>query len=221
MLCKKCQNEIIETDKFCGFCGEENIIIDDRINVQKLQGQWKAGWALDLHTVSSTQLDENHWDTVRTEIGEMLYQLKYCKDVSKLQSIADICVGFLKTRLVIPYLAAIIPIPPSDTARTFQPVYELAKIIGEKIKIKVDYDYLLKIKATTQLKSIDDPEERKKILAGAFQIKDRRYAGKKVLLFDDLYRSGETMNAATQMLINVGDVNNVYVLTLTKTRTKK
>ncbi|MBU6414759.1 ComF family protein [Patescibacteria group bacterium] len=190
-------------------------------NIQNLQGQWKAGWALDLHTISSTPLDENHWDTVRTEIGELLYQLKYCKDISKLQPIADICVEFLKTRLVTPYLVAIIPIPPSDTTRAFQPVYELAKIIGEKVKIKVDYDYLLKIKATTQLKSIEDPEERKKILAGAFQIKDQRYAGKKVLLFDDLYRSGETMNAATQALINVGHVSNVYVFTITKTRSKK
>lgn len=26
MKCNKCQNEIIHTDKFCGFCGEKNIV---------------------------------------------------------------------------------------------------------------------------------------------------------------------------------------------------
>ena len=192
-------------------------------DIQNLQGKWKAGWALDLHTISSTPVDDNHFDTVRTEIGELLYQLKYCKDVSKMQLLADIVVDFLKTRLVTPYLSAIIPIPPSDTTRTFQPVYEIAKVVGEKLKLKVDYDYLLKIRPTSQLKSIDDPEERRKILADVFQVKDprRRYAGKKVLLFDDLYRSGETMNVATQVLTDSGHVNNVYVLAITKTRSKK
>lgn len=190
-------------------------------SIQNLKGKWKVGWAIDLHTVSSTPIDDNHFDTVRTEIGELLYQLKYCKDVSKVQLLADIVVDFLKTRLVTPYISAIIPIPPSDTTRTFQPVYEIAKVVGEKLKLKVDYDYLLKIRPTSQLKSIDDPEERRKILADVFQVKDQRYAGKKVLLFDDLYRSGETMNVATQVLTDSGHVNNVYVLAITKTRSKK
>ncbi len=190
-------------------------------NIQNLKGQWKAGWALDLHTISSTPLDDNHFDTKRTEIGELLYQLKYCKDASKIQLLADIIVDFLKTRLVTPYLAAIIPIPPSDITRASQPVYEIAKIVGEKMKIKVDYDYLLKIRPTSQLKSIDDPKERRRILAGVFQVKDQRYAGKRVLLFDDLYRSGETMSVATQILTESGHVNNVYILAITKTRSKK
>ncbi|MFZ2969715.1 MAG: ComF family protein [Minisyncoccia bacterium] len=190
-------------------------------NIQNIQGKWKAGWALDLHTISSTPLDDNHFDTVRTEIGEMLFQLKYRGDLSKIQLLADIIIDFLKTRLVTPYLSAIIPIPPSDTTRTSQPVYEIAKIVGEKLKLTVDCDYLLKIRPTSQLKSIEDPEERRKILAGVFQVKDQRYAGKKVLLFDDLYRSGETMNVATQIITDSGHINNAYVLAITKTRSKK
>jgi len=190
-------------------------------NIQNLQGKWKAGWALDLHTLSSTPLDDNHFETVRTEIGELLFQLKYRNDANKIPLLAEIIVNFLKTRLVTPYLSAIIPIPPSDTTRTTQPVYEIAKIVGETLKLKVDYDYLLKIRPTSQLKSIDDSEERRKILAGVFQVKDQRYAGKKVLLLDDLYRSGETMNVATQIITDSGRVNNVYVLAITKTRSKK
>lgn len=190
-------------------------------NIQNLQGKWKAGWALDLHTLSSTPLDDNHFETVRTEIGELLFQLKYRNDVSKIPLLAEIIVNFLKTRLVTPYLSAIIPIPPSDTVRITQPVYEIVKIVGETLKLKVDYDYLLKIRPTSQLKSIDDPEERRKMLAGIFQVKDQRYAEKKVLLFDDLYRSGETMNVATQIITDSGHVNNVYVLAITKTRSKK
>ncbi|MBU3964894.1 ComF family protein [Patescibacteria group bacterium] len=190
-------------------------------NIQNLQGKWKAGWALDLHTLSSTPLGDNRFETVRTEIGELLFQLKYRNGVSKIPLLAEIIVNFLKRISVTPHLSAIIPIPPSDTTRTTQPVYDIAKIVGEKLKLKVDYDYLLKIRPTSQLKSVDDPEERRKILADVFQVKDQRYAGKKVLLFDDLYRSGETLNVATQIITDSGHINNIYVLTITKTRSKK
>jgi len=39
-----------------------------------------------------------------------------------------------------------------------------------------------------------------------------------VLLFDDLYRSGATLNAVTRVLLEQGEARNVYALTLTMTR---
>lgn len=172
--------------------------------------------------MSSVLISDNNFDTVRTEIGEMLNKLKYHQDKSQIPLIAEILIEFLKTRLVTPYISAIIPVPPSDTKRLFQPVYEIAKIVGEKLRIKVDFDYLLKIKSTEQLKNVDDIDERRKILSDVFQIKDpNRYLGKKVLLFDDIYRSGETMNAVAKMFNNIGHVDNVYVLTITKTRSNR
>jgi competence protein ComFC len=39
-----------------------------------------------------------------------------------------------------------------------------------------------------------------------------------VLLFDDLYRSGETLAEATRTLQEQGRVQRVYVLTVTRTR---
>jgi predicted amidophosphoribosyltransferase len=62
---------------------------------------------------------------------------------------------------------------------------------------------------------------RKQELQGAFAVKDRSLAGKSVLVFDDLYRSGETLRAVTTALHTNGKVARVYVLTITKTRTKR
>ena len=45
--------------------------------------------------------------------------------------------------------------------------------------------------------------------------------GKNVLLFDDLFRSGATMNAITDVLLNQGQVTSVSVLTITKTRSNQ
>lgn len=57
-------------------------------------------------------------------------------------------------------------------------------------------------------------------MADAFIITNKSYKGKTVLLFDDLYRSGETLNAVTKVLKEQGEVEDIYVLTITRTRTK-
>ena len=46
-------------------------------------------------------------------------------------------------------------------------------------------------------------------------------AGKHILLFDDLYRSGATLNAVTDLLMNQGDAKTVRVLTVTRTRSNR
>lgn len=191
------------------------------INPQELHGNWRAGWALDLHTLSSIPIGDGEFATTRTEVGEALYQLKYHSDRNKIHPLAETACQFMQTRLVTPYLHAIIPVPPSNLSRLFQPVLELAREIGRRLNLPVFDNYLLKTRSTEPLKGIDDPETRRKELQGAFRVKDNSLAGRKVLLFDDLFRSGETLTEITDVLYNSGKVQNVYVLTITKTRSKR
>jgi len=186
-----------------------------------LNGNWKAGWAIELHTIGSIPLGGGVFDTTYTETGESLNKLKYHNDFSQISILAQKAVEFLKTRLVTPYLNVILPVPPSNIDRARQPVYEIAIEIGKSLNIFVDFDYLYKKKKTEQLKDITDPIEREEILKNSFGVKDLRYKDSKVLLFDDLYRSGATLREITKVLYENGRVQNVYVLTLTKTRTRR
>ena len=68
---------------------------------------------------------------------------------------------------------------------------------------------------------IEDQIKRKEILKDAFSINLNALNGKDVLLFDDLYRSGETLNAVCDIIMNKGKARGVYVLTITKTRSKR
>ena len=183
-------------------------------------GNWRAGWALDYHTVSSAYTDGGSLETERSEVGELLYQLKYREDRSKIEPLAERASEFLETRLVLPHLAAIIPVPPS-VERDFQPVLELAVAIGRKLGLPVPADYLIKVKRTTSLKNLDGKRDRKKELIGVFRIEDNRFAGKCALVFDDIFRSGETLREIIGTLIEQGGVARVFVLTLTRTRKKK
>ena len=209
------------------------------IKLQKLNGNWNWGRALNLHTISSTPIkDENDnitgWVTKRTEIGEELYKLKYwTSENSKIKServekIAKEAQQLL-ARLIKntsakhgkPFeIDCIIPIPPSKSRR-YQPVVELAKKVAELSNILLDLSTLKKVKSTSQLKEIVDIEERKKVLEGAFDIQENVFRNKNVLLFDDLYRSGATLKAITEVIKNKGKAKNVLVLTVTKTKSKR
>jgi predicted amidophosphoribosyltransferase len=147
--------------------------------------------------------------------------LKYWKERHRAETIGTTAASFLNQKKSAWAINLIIPIPPSDTTREFQPVYEVVSHIGRICGIPVDYQLLKKLKPTSQLKEITDPQTRKEVLTGAFSIQNNSLAGKNVLLFDDLYRSGETLNAVCDVIINQGKAASVYVLTITKTRTKR
>jgi len=211
-----------------------------QLNIQKLNGHWTEGFALDLHTVSSKPIKDTvikkeiidgketeihkeiilGWDTIRPEIAEHLFQLKYRSNRTHIETIAKEAANFLSSKGNW-NLHKIIPMPPSETNRSFQPVYELAKAVGTLTKLYVDFNALKKLKSTSQLKSIEDSQQRHEILKDAFDISPGLLTGKNVLLFDDLYRSGETLNAACDIVKNKGKATNVYVLTITKTRSKR
>ncbi len=192
------------------------------IHPRKIRGKWADGYALDLHTISSTFVGYNgyghpEFDTTRSEMGELLYKLKYGAGAAAVESIAETVVEFLENKWPIE-VDLIVPVPPSNTARKRQPVLEVAKEIGVRSGIEISDDSITKIKQTPQLKNIYDYGERTTALEGAFAVDAAKVTGKRVLLFDDLFRSGATMNTITQRLIEDGGAEIVYGLTLTRTR---
>jgi predicted amidophosphoribosyltransferase len=72
-----------------------------------------------------------------------------------------------------------------------------------------------------QLKDVFDYDERWRLLDGLHEVEKPRVEGRRVLLFDDLFRSGATMNAITNALYDQGQARDVYALTLTRTRSKQ
>ncbi|WP_111813150.1 ComF family protein [Acinetobacter soli] len=199
----------------------KKIIIEIMKVEYKLEGNWKAGWALDLHTISSVKNANGGFDNTYTDIGYALNQLKYHHSTEKLNYLGNQLVKFMNTRMVTPYLDVILPVPPSNQ-RDIQPVYEIASLLAKGVDKKIDFNFLLKNRSTSQLKSMQDPQERERELSGVFSLKNPTlYQGKKILLVDDLYRSGSTLKEITRVLYEQGKVSNVYVVTLTKTRVNR
>lgn len=184
-------------------------------DAQWLEGNWKGGWALDLHSIKPP---EGSFLTQRTTIGELLYWIKYryhelsashpdltLEIVESLAKKAKLLLQTLRLCCYLEDLDAIVPVPPSQN-RPFQPVEAIAVQLGELVNLPVATDYLIKVKETPALKNLDDPLEREKLLEGAFKVKDQRFKDKVVLVFDDIYRSGQTLTEITRVLYKEGRV---------------
>jgi predicted amidophosphoribosyltransferase len=87
------------------------------------------------------------------------------------------------------------------------------------LEIPVAHDAIRKLKQFGELKNVYDAEERRKLLEGAFEVSAPRIMGHRVMLLDDLYRSGATMNAIAQVLSRSG-ASAVFVFAFTQTRSR-
>ncbi len=196
------------------------------IDPKPITGNWAHGWALDQHTVRSTSgisdgIGIPVFETERSEIGEALYKLKYRGDRTQVEPIARTVAGFVRGRAELESIKAVLAVPPSDTRRSFQPVAALAGRIGELLTLPAPDDYLLKARQTQPLKGMTDKRLRRGELEGAFAVLDQRFANRHVLLFDDLFRSGETLKAVTVALLFAGNAAMVSVVTATSTRSNR
>jgi competence protein ComFC len=190
-----------------------------KINPIKIDGPWHSGIAPDLHTTSSPPIGYNEsghmqFDTVRPEIAELLYRLKNRADKDAAGPIIETAVNFLSAHR--DKFDCIVPVPPSHQ-RALQPVIVLAEGIGATLGVPL-LSCITTTRPTSQLKNVTDPEERKKQVDGLYQVDVTQTQGRSILLFDDLFRSGTTMNAITNQLLGPGKAAFVRALTITKTR---
>lgn len=155
------------------------------------------------------------FDTKRTEVGGLLYRLKYRRDLKALDSLVEAAVDFVKNWQIS--FGAVVPVPPTRV-RQLQPVFEVGDRLAGVLNLPIFKDFVQNVKKAKELKNVFDYNERTKLLENAYLVRDQSLRGKVVLLFDDLYRSGATLNAVTRVLYQQAQCSDVYVLALTRTR---
>ena len=188
-----------------------------KTNPMKLSGPWAAGFVLDYHSVSATPTGDPYhpFDIKRTDLGELLYRLKYGGDTSVLGDIVDTVQEFvIKWNAEV---SCVVPAPPSFKRKS-QPVVEVARELAARLGLEFCEDAVRKVKETPSMKNVPDWFERQKVLAEAIQASKDDIRNKSVLLFDDLVQSGSTLGRVADVLQKDGGARAVYALALTRTR---
>ena len=193
-----------------------------KVNVKKIEGSWNDGYSIDKHTSSSTYAGidaygHDKYDTIRTEAGEALYLLKYKSDQSKIKPIAQQLFDSLGNKFSS--AGFIVPMTASNQ-RPIQPVTEIAKELARLMNIPCIENFLLKVGSTQQLKDLQSKEEKAEALISSFSYNDAALNNGKwdVLLIDDLYDTGASIEAACSAIRKSNKISKVFVATVTRKR---
>ena len=79
----------------------------------------------------------------------------------------------------------------------------------------------MKVKEISELKNVYDFDKRLELLENAYKVSIPEVNGRKILLIDDLFRSGATLKAVSDCLAEKGGTQAIYVLTMSKTRSNR
>ena len=110
---------------------------------------------------------------------------------------------------------AVVPVPmyrKKEKRRGYNQAEVLAHGIAQKLGCPVETKLVVRAKNTVPLKSLNDTQ-RKKNLENAFKIRKNGVKLNKILLIDDIYTTGSTLDGVTTALLAAG-VQEVYCLTI-------
>lgn len=112
----------------------------------------------------------------------------------------------------------IIPIPISKKRkkeRGYNQSLLIAKELSKKLQLSLNNNCLYKMKDTIEQSKLNK-EERKKNIQGVYKLKNQeKLKDKKILLIDDIYTTGNTIEEASKTL-KQADINGIIVLTIAK-----
>lgn len=152
-------------------------------------------------------------------LREVIQRFKYGRKVSLGKPLGRLLAGGCAEYLAAHRFDIIIPVPLHPKRlrwRGFNQAVILAREVGRVCRLPVDPFILLRSRETPPQTQLAE-EERKKNMRGAFSVDPAKsIEGKSLLLVDDVYTSGATVNECSRILLRAG-AKEVYVLTLART----
>lgn len=110
-------------------------------------------------------------------------------------------------------IEAVVPIPMyrgKQRRRGYNQAEVFAKALGRELQLPVETDMVRRTRDTTPQKNLNE-RERKDNLKNAFQFTDNIVKYKQILLIDDIYTTGTTIDAVAEALI-LGGVKDIYYI---------
>lgn len=188
---------------------EENAITAflARSRPRPLSGPWHTGWALDFHS----RFSGANWS--RSRVGDLVYRLKYQADGSAFQPLVEQLLAVCAEHAELAAVDALVPVPRSAPQGP-DLVGALAEALGGRLGHPV-WSVLVKTRRTSPQKEMRTLAQKRANVAGAFAVRGA-VGGKRLLVLDDLYDSGATLEEVSRVLQQAG-AEGLCVLTLTRT----
>lgn len=210
-LCQNCTSDLVPLDEIdsCRKCGEPFSHIERHSGEESLC----------IRCIN----DEFHFDTARSVfihkgiIKDLLHKFKYRKKIILSKTLSELTI----TRF--PYKVSsfdtVIPVPlyiKKLREREYNQSSLIAKRVAACFGCNFDPFSLVKTKRSKPQFEMGNLGQRIKNVKNLFEVKEKNsVAGEKVLLIDDVYTTGATINECSKVLFAAG-AKKVDVLTLTR-----
>jgi ATP-dependent DNA helicase RecQ len=211
--CGRCDNCNPTHKTILSFSTNQQIAVDEylqRRETPELTGpDLDGGAALAFHTFIQ------NGERAHTEVGARVHAFKYQGEKVQVEWLLERALKMLAERPPFKEIDAVVFVPSTKGDRRYAPVTLFAETLRQRLGGLAAYQ-LRKTRATRPQKEMVTMEQKRRNVAGAFAVHEPTVKGQRILLIDDIYDSGATINECARVLKAAG-AQKVYALTLTKT----
>ncbi len=200
-ICEGCTKEAVTiTEPICKKCGKpiesrEREYCSDCLEKQHV---YRQGRAVFLY---------------RAGIKKSMYRFKYSNRREYAQFYARYAARLHGSWVLKNRIEVIVPIPMypgKKRRRGYNQAEIFARALGKEFGIPVDAGIVKRIRNTVPQKALND-KERQRNLKNAFQLAPNIVKYSQILLVDDIYTTGSTMDAVAAVLLSGGAQNIYYI----------
>lgn len=152
-------------------------------------------------------------------IRKMIWRLKYRGKTGYAPVLANLLCEYLASLNLKIKNYLIIPVPLSQRRlreRGYNQAALIAKLVAERFQLPFEEGILFRVKDSKAQMEIKGWDERKTNIAGCFGVVDAGILKRKnIILIDDVFTSGSTMNESIRTLRSAG-ANRILALTVAK-----
>ncbi|MFC1576656.1 LptF/LptG family permease [Candidatus Omnitrophota bacterium] len=163
---------------------------------------------------------ERSWSSAyyKDSLKKCIHLFKY-KGLSGLTGVlSDTMVDFARKNRIHDKVDLIVPVPLSPAKkreRTYNHAEVLAHSLSKNLSLPLDAGSLKKVRWTKSQSALDKEARSKNVRDSFRAVKNDSFRGKNVLLIDDVYTTGSTINECARVLIEAG-AGSVFSLTLAR-----
>lgn len=208
MFCQSCREKIhFINGSFCPICG-----IPFR---ESPAGNHICGNCLENRPHYTLARAVADFDTV---IMDTIHKFKYGHNISIGNSLGSFMADFTFPDFNFSEYSLLIPLPLHIRRlreRGFNQSLLLAKKIGQKHKLSVNFSLLKRHKFTLTQTGLHKAQREQNIRNAFTTVCDHKVSGTNIILIDDVYTTGATINECAKVLVQAG-AEKVAVLTLAR-----
>ncbi len=171
-----------------------------------LPGDFKLGYSLGKYRENKRK---------RTKLGKLVYHFKYKKNKKAGEILVDLSYQFIKQNY--PDFDAIVAVPPAVASTHFFVNRFFSENLADKLQKPLANKIIQRTRFTAEQKNPVDLINKRKNVKDSFKVlESEKIKNKTVLLIDDIYDSGATVNEISGLLKSAL-AQKVFVFTIAKT----